>query len=317
MNTLALSGPQLSLIRKTVASDCDDKEFDLFIQVAKGFSLDPFRKQVMPLVFSKNDPKKRRMSIVVSRDGLRTIAQRCGDYRPASEPAEITFDQSLISPTNPKGIVSARVRLWKQDKAGQWFPVMGEAYWDEFAPVADEWAENPETGQRGRTGKKVLDATGNWFRMPIIMITKCAESQALRAGWPDQFAGLYVEEEMDRASTLDATASEIVAIEAESRRIKSIGAADSITVFWGAQFALEQVPTGEFFDRVCEHIKSLSGIEVSKWADANRVGLKQFWAKHPGDALELKKRIEAASAIHDKPVVLDREPEIVQVMFAG
>ena len=31
---------------------------------------------------------------------------------------------------------------------------------------------------------------------------------------------------------------------------------------------------------------------VERWADANKIGLQQFWAKAPSDALELKKLIE-------------------------
>ncbi len=41
------------------------------------------------------------------------------------------------------------------------------------------------------------------------MLAKCATMQALRAGWPDQFGGLYCEEELDRAKALDLAASEL------------------------------------------------------------------------------------------------------------
>lgn len=106
------------------------------MEAARSYGLDPFRRQIIPLVFNKDakDQSRRRMSIVVSRDGLRVVAQRCGNYRPASEPAEIIYDEDLKGPTNPKGIVMARVYLWQQDKRGDWFKVVGEAMWDEFAP---------------------------------------------------------------------------------------------------------------------------------------------------------------------------------------
>src|SRR5690606_30532392 len=130
-------------VQQTVAKDCNQDEFNLFMEAARSYGLDPFRKQIIPLVFSKNarDQSKRRMSIVLSRDGLRVIAQRCGNYRPASEPAQIEYDEALKGPTNPKGIVMARVFLWQRDPSGEWFKVVGEAYWDEFAPIADEWLE--------------------------------------------------------------------------------------------------------------------------------------------------------------------------------
>lgn len=288
---IALKPQQIELIRRTVASDCNDSEFDLFMEAAKSYGLDPFRKQVIPLVFSKGNAEKRRMSIVVSRDGLRVIAQRCADYRPASEKAEIEYDENLKGPTNPKGIVSATVRLWKQDKRGDWFPVVGEAYWDEFAPVADEWAYSQEEGKRRPTGNKVLDASGNWARMPIVMITKCAESQALRAGWPDQFGGLYAEEEMDQALAKDMTASQIVEHEAQDRRMRLAGAKDAITFsFDGTK--LENVPLGRIADKCAEFIGESDPEQAYQWSLRNAEPLREFWARAPADALEVKKLLE-------------------------
>ena len=286
-----LTGSQLRLVRDTIARDCDPNEFDLFMAAAKSYGLDPFRKQILPLVFSKSNPEKRRMSIIVARDGLRVIAQRCGDYRPASRPPEYTFDAETKGPTNPKGIETATVYLWKQDKGGDWYEVAGQADWDEFAPIADEWGW--VDGKRKPTGKKTVD--GNWAKMPKVMIAKCAEAQALRAGWPDQFSGIYVEEEMDRVVAADMTASEEVAAEEERVRMAKIEASNSILAFFGS--TMDRVPTGEFFDRVSEHLRSIDDpVLIDAWAVQNREPLKEFWAAQPTDALELKKLIEQRSA---------------------
>lgn len=305
-----MTAKQVALVQQTVAKDCNPDEFNLFMEAARSYGLDPFRKQILPLVFNKNarDQSKRRMSIVLSRDGLRVIAQRCGNYRPASDPAEIVYDSSLVGATNPKGIVMARVYLWQRDSSGDWFKVVGEAYWDEFAPLtypdeAWEWFETGEVYEDSGRAKKArrlkdgaqqtLDTSGNWAKMPIVMISKCAEAQALRAGWPDQFSGAYAEEELDRAKVIDATATEIVAHEQEEQRMRRIGAADSITVTWGDGWALENVPTGQFADRALEFVQTSPKADVDKWQQANRVGLQQFWAKSPGDALAVKQAIEA------------------------
>lgn len=289
-----LTSGQLSLVKSTIAKDCNHDEFNLFMEAAKSYGLDPFRKQILPMVFNKNarDQSKRRLSIIVARDGLRVIAQRCKNYRPASEKADWETDPALVGPLNPKGLISCTVYLWQQDDRGEWFKVKGEAEWDEFAPITEEWAED-EHGKRRPTGKKVLDASGNWVKMPKVMLEKCAEAQALRAGWPEQFGGIYAEEEMDRAKVLDATASEIVEAEYEERRLKAIGAADSITVTWGDGWALENVPLGQFADRAAEYIRETAPGTLAKWRDANRVGLQQFWAKSPSDALAIKQLIEA------------------------
>lgn len=311
VTAFAHSSRQIALIHNTVAKDCNPGEFDLFIEVARAKGLDPFLGQIIPMIFSKGDANKRKMTIIISRDGQRVIAQRCGDYRPASKPPVFEYDTNLKGPTNPKGIVTATVFLWKQDqRSSTWYEVAGQVDWDEFAPVKTEaeggydWVDTGETWQdSGKPKKKkvprgevheVLDDSGNWSRMPKLMIAKCAEMQALRAGWPEQFTGLYDEAEMDRAKVLDLTASEIVEHEREENRLKLIAGNDAITVTWGDGWALENVPVGKFFDRAEEFIKESDASTVAKWADANREPLRTFWAKAPTDALALKKLIEAA-----------------------
>lgn len=290
-----LTPAQMRLVKSTIASDCNAQEFDLFMAAARSYGLDPFRKQILPLVFNKGKADRRRMSIVVSRDGLRVIAQRCGDYRPANKPAQIEYDESLKGPTNPKGIVSATVYLWKRDSSGEWYEVAGEADWDEFVPLTDEWAAD-ETGKRRPTGKKTVD--GNWQKMPKVMITKCAEAQALRAGWPDQFSGIYVQEEMDK-SLSDMTATEAVEAEALREREAAVGAGRSIMVTF-SDGVLDRIPIGRFFDRVMEHIKEMPPADVLSWSVQNREPLREFWAAHPNDALELKKAIEAKTNVIGK-----------------
>lgn len=292
-----LSSKQIALVKQTIAKDCNDEEFNLFFEVARAKGLDPFTGQIIPMVFSKGNAAKRKMTIIVSRDGQRVIAQRCGDYRPASRPPHYETDKALMNAINPQGIISATVYLWKQDpKTSDWYEVAGQAYWDEFAPIKDEWVEDEATGRRKKTGNQTLDDSGNWCRMPRLMIAKCAEMQALRAGWPDQFTGLYGEEEMDRAKVIDITASEIVQHEKEENRMRAIGGKDSITLTWGDNYALENVPVGQLADRAIQFINEESAETVRKWADANREPLRLFWAKHPGDALAIKKAIEAKSS---------------------
>lgn len=280
---------QLRTIKATVASDTNDTEFDLFMEACRSYGLDPFRKQIHAVVYNKNKPERRKMSIIVSRDGCRVLAQRCGDYRPASERPEFEFNPELVGPTNPKGIESCTVRLWKQDNRGDWYPVIGVADWDEFAPLTDEWAPD-QTGKRRPTGKKILDASGQWARMPKIMIAKCAESQALRAGWPDQFGGIYQEEEMHQ---LDAeTATETVRrLESEERQ-KLIGGPGVMLVFDDSAH-LEKVSMGKVFDRCAEFINGADPEEVYKFRIRNEQSLREFWAANANDALELKKLIEA------------------------
>jgi len=292
-NAVQLSGynaSQIALIRQTVAKDCNDLEFNLFFEAARRYALDPFRRQISALVFNKDKAEKRQMAIIVGRDGLRAIAQRCGDYRPASDAAEWATDDALKSPTNPAGLISCAVRLWKQDKRGEWYPVHGEAYWDEFAPVKDEWAFNEESRSRKPTGRQTVD--GNWARMPRVMLQKCAEAQALRAGWPDAFGGLYAEEEMHRVEA-EMTASEVVAAEAERARLDLIGGSNALTIsFDPLTGVMERVPLGKIADRCIAFLGDATPEDAERWSVQNRVALQEFWGRAPGDALEVKKALE-------------------------
>lgn len=292
-NAVAASGftaAQLRTIKQTVAADTNASEFDLFMEACRSYRLDPFRKQIHAVVYSKDKADKRKMSIIVSRDGLRIMAQRCRDYRPASEPAEIEIDAELRGALNPKGIVKATVRLWKQDNRGEWFPVIGEAYWDEFAPVEDEWAWNQEAGKRTPTGKKAL-AAGSWTKMPVAMITKCAESQALRAGWPDEFGSIYTEEEMDRLAA-DSTATEALEKFERQEREAMLGGHHLLMVFDDSG-RMERVAIGSVADRCMEFVKDATPEQVHMFSVRNVEALRDFWAFSKADALEVKRAIEA------------------------
>lgn len=285
---------QLQTIKATVAKDTNSTEFDLFMEACRSYGLDPFRKQIHAVVYSKDNAEKRKMTIIVSRDGLRVLASRSGDYRPASEPAQILYDETLKGPTNPKGILSATVRLWKQDKRGEWFPVIGEAYWDEFAPITEEWAFSEEARARRPTGKKTLDASGNWAKMPLVMITKCAESQALRAGWPETFGGVYVEEEVERVTAQETATEALEKFQAEERS-KRIGGAGIFMIFDDSAI-LEKVAVGKVADRCLEFIRSADPLDAHKFRLRNEVGLREFWAHSPSEALEVKRALEAKEA---------------------
>lgn len=284
---------QLTTIKNTVAKDTNNLEFDLFMNAARSYGLDPFRKQISAIVFNKTDQQRRQMAIIVGRDGLRSIAARCGDYRPATGPANIVYDEAAKCSTNPKGIVSVGVTLYKQDNRGEWHPVYGEAYWDEFAPVKDEWAYDQQAGKRQPTGNKTVD--GNWAKMPIVMLTKCAEGQALRAGWPDQFGNLYAEEEMQVHTMKDVTPSEAVQREAAHRRENALGGRGIMAVM-DASGCMERIKIGEFADRCLAYIREHDPEEVYRWSIQNREPLREFWTAQPNDALEVKKAIETKTA---------------------
>lgn len=282
---------QMNLIRRTVANDCNTDEFDLFVEVCRRVGLDPFRRQIYAIVYSKDNAKKRKMSIVTGIDGFRAVAARCGDYRPDSDEAVIVTDPELRdAATNPHGIEKAIYTAYKRDLNGEWFPVKASAYWDEFAPITDEWGENEE-GKWKPTGKQSIAATSNWRKMGRVMIVKCAEAQALRKGWPEDLSGIYSDEEMARTS-VESSATEIAEQYQEEERLKRVGGKNALPFVWGER-GLEMVPAGMVADRIIGHVKALeTAQDVETFMGTNRAGLQQYWAVNPSEALEVKQEIE-------------------------
>jgi phage recombination protein Bet len=284
---------QMALIRRTVAADTTADEFNMFIEICRRAGLDPFRKQLYCLVYSKDNPDKRKVAFITGIDGLRALAARNGDYRPDDAEPSFVFDDAAKDPeTNPKGFVKATVKAFKRHD-GEWHPVVGVAYWNEFAPLKEIWAEPPGGGKRKPTGRFEIDKKGNWFRMPHVMLGKCAEGQALRKGWPEDLSGIHSTEEMERP-TLDITATAAVEQHEREQRMQRIGAVDTVSILWRAGEPIEAVAIGRMHDRCAEFIaKSESVVQLEVWRDSNKVGLQQFWAKAMSDALAVKTLLEA------------------------
>lgn len=298
MSALTMSSSQLEVVKRTVAKDLTNTEFDLFIEMAKQTTLDPFRKQIVPVIFNKDKPDKRTMTIIYSRDGLRCIASRCGNYRPKSKPSIFQYDDELKSPTNPLGVVSVTITLHWQDKGGKWHDVIGEAYWDEYAPVTKEWGYNEERGKRLPTGNETLEPM--WLKMPRNMIEKCAESQALRAGWPEQFAGLYGEEEMAKSINEDRSASELAEVGRIQRIEKSTQYQNSVA--FNIEGTMEYVRIGEVHDFWMKLIRDKypnNPEEVLAMVRNNKQPLIHYWQMDADAALGLKKEFEKLEKLID------------------
>lgn len=288
------TGAQLALIKRTVAKDTNSDEFDLFMAVARMKSLDPFSKQISAIVFNKDKPSKRQMAIITTIDGMRAIAARSGRYRPDEDEPAYEYDSELKGPLNPLGVVKAVVRIYIADalNAGGWKKATGVAYWEEFAPIKDEFAER-EDGKWKPTGKQTLDTGGNWGKMPRVMLAKCAEAQALRKAFPEDLSGLYEGAELDRAQIIDVTPSEIIDQHVTESRLERIGAAGGITFQLSPTSPLEPIALGKVHDRVIEALREMDINQVRWFESANIYPLREFWARAQTDALAVKKAIEA------------------------
>jgi phage recombination protein Bet len=146
---------QVETIKATVARGASDAQLALFLQTCKSRGLDPFTKQVY---FTPQ-------GIIVSIDGLRSIAERTGTYAPG--PTRFEYDD--------KGSLVAAFVTVRKLVAGTWFDLEESAYLEEY-----------------------MGSSPIWKAKKRVMLSKCAESRALRRGWSSELSGLYESAELDQ-----------------------------------------------------------------------------------------------------------------------
>lgn len=267
--------------------DLNKREFDQFVETSIALGLSPLARQICAIVFSKNDQKKRQMAIVTTIMGLRAIADRTGTYRPDDKPARFTTDPNCVDKlANPHGIVDCIVTPYRYSH-GEWFPVVGQVWWDEIAPI------------REYEGIRKLDSRTPWPGRPRGQCQKCAEATALRTGWPENLSNIYAEDEVDRARVLDLSPSDVADDFKKARLIESSQPKGTLLIdMWDGK-GISAVSIDAFHDRVsafiAEHAKDDAG-GVLTWREQQRIAFQQFFAHDKAAALDLKKQFERIEA---------------------
>lgn len=172
--TLPVDWPKerLQLLKKTLAKDLSDLEFELFVDVCRRRKLDPFARQVYAV--------KRAGKLVIQTgiDGFRVVADRSNKYAGQVGPYWCGKDgQWMDIWTKPENPFAAKVGVLK---AGFLEPAWGVAYWAMYASVGPFW-------QKGGPSQ----------------LAKCAEALALRKAFPEDLSGLYTSDEMMQAGEYD------------------------------------------------------------------------------------------------------------------
>jgi phage recombination protein Bet len=160
---------QIALIKSTIMAGKtppSDNELALFGMICQRAGLDPFAKQVYAIQRYDKANKAYKWTFQISVDGLRAIADRTGQYAGSDEPL---FDEGLdcfsFEQTGRTLPSICKVTVWKMI-GGQRCPFVGIAKYSEFVQTYE--------------GKP----SGLWQNMPLTMLAKCAESQALRKAFP-------------------------------------------------------------------------------------------------------------------------------------
>jgi len=174
----------LQALKATVAKDCDASQFKVFVAAFKRLQLDPFARQIVPIV------QGGRMTPQVTIDGFRLIAERTRKYL------------GQVGPfwCGPDGEWQDK---WLLDSAPTACKV--GVIRDGFREIM--W---------GTARTKAYSKGGQWASMPDVMIAKVAESLALRRAFPNELGGVYTREEMRQALAEDDDANYVDAPPATS-----------------------------------------------------------------------------------------------------
>lgn len=157
-------------VKNTFAKDATDNELRLFLQTAKRTGLDPFARQIFCIKRWDSSVGGNVMSVQISIDGFRAIADRTERYVPSKEPV-YSFDAN--------GQLESATAYIKKFVAGAWHEIAATAFYSEYVQT-----------------KKDGNPNSMWQRMPRLMLAKCAESLVLRKAFPAELSGLYTPDEM-------------------------------------------------------------------------------------------------------------------------
>ena len=172
-----------------------DQEVMLFIELCKFQKLNPFTNEVYLIKYSSSSPAQ----IVVGRDAYLRRAYENPDY--------LGYQSGIVVLRGDDVIQKQGACVYpKETLLGGWCKVLRKLNGSEVETFKEVALNDYNQNQ------------SNWKSKPALMISKVAESQALRAAFPKDYAGLYTAEEhsIDTIETDNGQIVDVGSVEKES-----------------------------------------------------------------------------------------------------